>query len=132
MASPVFRIACVAFATAGWLVLPGRSAPAWAAGSGTAAGPAPFDTLLVAPAMRLDLLERAALQRNPTLAAAAAAAAEAAARADATGRFMSPVLEGMVAPQAIGNGDVGVPGYQIGLSQSLPLWGTRGLEKRAA
>jgi len=130
MAAPVLRIACVALAaTAGWLALP---APALAAGSGTTPGPAAFDTLLVAPAMRPDLLERAALQRNPTLAAAAATAAEAAARADATGRFMSPMLDGMVAPRAIGNEEVAAPGYQVGLSQSLPLWGTRGLEKKAA
>lgn len=91
-----------------------------------------FDSLLAAAAMKPDLLERAVLERNPTLAAAAAAVDEAQARADAAGSLMSPMLDGMVAPRAIGNEDVVAPGYQIELSQTLPLFGKRGAERSAA
>src|ERR1044071_991597 len=65
-----------------------------------------FDSLLAGAAMKPDLLERAVLERNPTLAAAAAAVDEARARADAAGSLMSPMLDGMVAPRALGNEDV--------------------------
>jgi outer membrane protein, heavy metal efflux system len=135
MASPVRRIARIAaLLAAGWVILPvapsqSRAAPAPGDSPGR---PAAYDSLLAAPAMKPDLLERAVLERNPTLAAAAAAAAEASARADAAGRSMSPRVEGMVAPRAIGNEDLVAPGYQVGLSQSLSLFGTRGLEKGAA
>jgi outer membrane protein, heavy metal efflux system len=135
MASPVRRMARIAAALAASWALLVTVAPVDSAMSASANAPerpTAYDSLLAAPAMRPDLLERAVLERNPTLAAAVAASAEASARADATGRFTSPMLEGMVAPRAIGNEDLVAPGYQVGLSQSLSLFGTRGLEKSAA
>jgi outer membrane protein TolC len=135
MALPVRRIARIAASLAASWVLLASVAPQVSAAPASADAPqrpTAYDSLLAAPAMRPDLLERAVLERNPTLAAAAAAAAEAAARADATGRFSSLMIEGMVAPRAIGNEDIVAPGYQVGLSQSLSLFGTRGLEKSAA
>src|SRR5690349_8215189 len=113
MASPVRIVVTIALATGAWSLT-----PAWAADPGSGRSPSAFDSLLAAPAMKTDLLERAVLDRNPTLAAAAATAAEAAARADLAGRLMSPTIEGMVAPRALGNEDLPAPGYQIGLSQS--------------
>lgn len=130
MASPVRLVVSVALAATASLIPP--FAPAWAADPAPGQSPTAFDSLLSAPAMPPDLLDRAVLARNPTLAAAAATAAEAAARADLAGRLMSPTIDGMVAPRALGNEDIAAPGYQIGLSQSLPLFGTRGLEKKAA
>jgi outer membrane protein, heavy metal efflux system len=130
MASPVRRLFRVALLAAAWIL--GSVASRSSAAPPAEARPAAFDSLLAAPAMRLDLLERAVLERNPTLAAAVAAVAEADARADAAGSVASPMLEGMVAPRALGNRDVAAPGYQVGLSQSLPLFGSRGLEQSAA
>src|SRR5262245_11297299 len=103
----------------------------WSAAS-AAPAPSSFDSLLAAAAIKPGLLERAVIERNPTLAAAAATVAEARARADAAGSLMSPTLDGMVAPRAIGNEDIVAPGYQVGLSQSLPLFGKRGAERSAA
>jgi outer membrane protein TolC len=135
MASPVCRIARIAAVLAVSWVLLATVAPHGSAAPASADAPerpTAYDSLLASPAMRPDLLERAVLERNPTLAAAAAAAVEAAAHADATGRFSSLMIEGMIAPRAIGNEDIVAPGYQVGLSQSLSLFGTRGLEKGAA
>jgi outer membrane protein TolC len=116
------------------LVIAGGSFPTGVAfaGNATTARPTSLDSLLAAPAVVPDLLERAVLERNPTLAAAKAAAAEAKARADAAGSFMNPMLEVMAAPRAIGNEDIAAPGYAVGLSQPLSLFGQRGAEKDAA
>jgi hypothetical protein len=86
MASPVRRIARIAAALAASWVLLVTVAPLGSATPASADAPerpTAYDSLLAAPAMRPDLLERAVLERNPTLAAAVAAAAEASARADA-------------------------------------------------
>jgi len=93
------------------LVTAGGSFPTGVASAGdaTTARPTSLDSLLAAPAVVPDLLERAVLERNPTLAAAKAAAAEAKARADAAGSFMNPMLEVMAAPRAIGNEDIAAP-----------------------
>ncbi len=136
MASPVRHIACIAVASAlaGALLhaSAGRAQAATPAAPPPATAPTSYDSLLAAPAITPELLERAALARNPTLAAASAAAAEARAKADGAGRFMDPMIEVMAAPRAIGNEDIAAPGYEVGLSQNLPWFGKRGLEKSAA
>ncbi|HYM81298.1 MAG TPA: TolC family protein [Candidatus Limnocylindria bacterium] len=79
----------------------------------------------------LERLERAVLERNPTLAAARAAVDEARARADRAGALEPPMLDAMVAPRSLGSDNVDA-GYRIGLTQRLPLFGQRGLERRAS
>lgn len=92
----------------------------------------PYDSLVVAPALGPEQLERAVLERNPTLAAARAAFREASARADRAGALMNPMVEVMVAPRALGNAMLEAPGYIVGLSQPFPIFGERGLEGKAA
>jgi outer membrane protein, heavy metal efflux system len=135
MASPVRHIACIAVVSAlagALLASAGGAQAATPPAPPPAAAPTAYDSLLAAPAITPDLLERAALARNPTLAAASAAAAEAKARADGAGRFMNPMIEAMAAPQAIGNEDIAAPGYEVGLEQHVALFGQRGQQKNAA
>ncbi|HET9250668.1 MAG TPA: TolC family protein, partial [Candidatus Eisenbacteria bacterium] len=91
-----------------------------------------LDSLLAAPAMTPDLLERAVLQRNPSLAAMAAARREAEARADRAGALMNPMVDVMVAPRVLGNDEFMAPGYVVDFRQNFPVFGERGLEGRAA
>lgn len=98
-------------------------------GGGT---PSALDSLLAASKMDPDQLERAVLERNPSLAAASAAFREASARADRAGALRNPMVDIMVAPRALGNGEIEAPGYVVDLRQSFPIFGERGLEGRAA
>jgi outer membrane protein TolC len=113
------------------------SAEAPAAGEAVAdrpggSGPSALDTLLLDPALRLDLLERAVMERNPSLAAGRAAFEESKARAGRVGALMNPMIEGMVAPRALGNEQIEAPGYVVDFSMDFPLFGQRGGEKKAA
>ncbi len=45
---------------------------------------------------------------------------------------MDPMVEAMAAPRALGNERLAAPGYVVGLSQPFPIFGERGLEKKAA
>jgi cobalt-zinc-cadmium efflux system outer membrane protein len=91
-----------------------------------------LDSLLAASAMSPDQLERAVLERNPTLAAANAAFREASARADRAGALMNPMVDVMVAPRVLGNDEFMAPGYVVDFRQNFPIFGERGLEGRAA
>lgn len=94
--------------------------------------PSALDSLLSAPALDPDLLERAVLASNPSYAAAKAAFRESGARADRTGVLMNPMVGGMVAPRALGNDMIEAPGYIVDFSMDFPLFGKLGLEKDAA
>ena len=107
-------------------------ARAQSAPPGAATRASSLDSLLAAPAMSPDQLERAVLERNPSLAAAAAALREADARADRAGALMNPMLDVMVAPRALGNDEIMAPGYVVDFRQSFPIFGERGLEGKAA
>ncbi|MGE5176768.1 MAG: TolC family protein [Hyphomicrobiales bacterium] len=103
-------------------------APALA--SPPAAGDA-LDSLHAAPVLDIDLLERAAIARNASLGAMREAWAGAEARADAAGALSDPMLDGMAAPRSLGN-DAVMPRWEVGLSQHVPIFGQRGLERAAA
>jgi len=97
-----------------------------------AAAEAPaLDSLLGAPALDLGLLERAVLERNPSLGAMRAAWRGAEAAAEESGGFEDPTLEVMTAPQSWSSSSVD-PAFMATLSQRLPLFGQRGLSSRAA
>ena len=108
------------------------AAPAAANEPAPGAQPSALDTLLSAPVLDPNLLERAVLERNPSLAAARAGFRESSARADRTGALMNPMVEGMVAPRALGNEEIAAPGYIVDFSVNLSLFGQRGAEKKAA
>ena len=112
---------------------PGAAVPAASgADQPEGSGPTAIDSLLQAPALRLDLLERVVMERNPSLAASRAAFEESNARAGRVGALMNPMVEGMVAPRALGNDRIEAPGYVIDFSMDFPLFGRRGGEKEAA
>jgi len=90
-----------------------------------------LDSLLVAPALDLGLLERAVLERNPSLGAMRAAWRGAEAAADQAGGLEDPTLEFLTAPQSWSSSSVD-PAFMATLSQPLPLFGQRGLKGRAA
>ncbi len=104
--------------------------PAFAAGAHAAevAGP---DSLPSDSTLSLAWVERTAISRNPSLSAMREAWREADARAEQAGALEDPMLEGMVAPQSLGSGSVD-PAYRIGLTQQFPIFGQRGLRRRAA
>jgi cobalt-zinc-cadmium efflux system outer membrane protein len=133
MAPRTRRPALLLASALAWVSL-GLMAPAAALAQNTAAGggASAFDSLLVAPVLAPGLLERAVTARNPTLAAARAAFDESRARADRTGALMNPMVDVMVAPRALGNEMMDAPGYVVGFSQLFPLFGERGLERKAA
>jgi len=78
----------------------------------------------------LAVLERAALERNASYAAATAAAREAVARADAAGALAPLELGAGLAPSSVGS--AAGAGWRASVSQPLPLFGRRGLERRMA
>jgi len=96
-----------------------------------AAQTAVLDSLQSRPTLDLDLLERAILERNSSLGAMRAAWRGGEAAADQAGGLDDPVLEIMTAPRSWSGSGVD-PAYMAALSQRLPLFGQRGLEKRAA
>jgi len=94
------------------------------------AGFAPADTQ---SSTTLDLawVERTALARNPTLSAMREAWRGAAARAEQAGALEDPMFDGMLAPRSLGAASV-EPAYRVGIAQHFPLFGQRGLRRRAA
>ena len=80
--------------------------------------------------LELAALERLVLERNPSYAVATAAVREAEARADRAGALDDPTLEFGVAPRSLGASNVEA-GWRASISQSLPLFGQRGLRRRA-
>ena len=100
------------------------------AAPGHAAGADPLDSLRAAPVLDLPLLERAVLARNASLGALRAAQRESAARADQASFLMDPMVDGMAAPRSFGS-DVVDPAWSLSLSQRIPLFGQRGLARRA-
>ena len=90
-----------------------------------------LDSLLSAPTLDLRLLERAVLERNPSLGAMRAAWRGAEAAADQAGALEDPMIEVMTAPQSWSSSSVD-PAYMASISQALPLFGQRGLRGRAA
>jgi cobalt-zinc-cadmium efflux system outer membrane protein len=99
--------------------------------SGSPSSPSVLDSLLSATPLDLALLERAVIERNPSLAAMRAAWVESAARADRAGGLDDPMADVQVAPRALGS-DLQGPGYMVGLSQKFPLFGQRGDRSDAA
>lgn len=79
--------------------------------------------------LELEVVMGRVIERNPTLGAARAAWTEATARARQAGALEDPMVDAMVAPRSIGAANVDA-GYRIGLTQSLPLFGQRGLRRR--
>src|SRR5881628_2079534 len=53
------------------------------------------------------------------------------ARADRAGALEDPMLDATVAPRSLASGTLD-PAYRVGISQSYPLFGQRGLRRRAA
>jgi len=96
-----------------------------------AAPPDPLDSLRASPALDLALFTRAALARNSSLGALRAARAASEAKADRAGAWMGPMLEGMAAPRSFGS-DAVEPAWAISLSQQVPIFGQRGLARRAS
>jgi outer membrane protein TolC len=87
--------------------------------------PATIDTL------DLRWLERTVLERNPSLAALRAASRAAAARASGAGALPDPAVGFAIAPGSYGS-DAVQDAWRIEVEQSFPLFGQRGLERRAA
>lgn len=81
--------------------------------------------------LALAWLEKHVLERNPSLAAARAAWDEARAAARQAGALEDPMLDGMVAPRSLSSEAVD-PAYRVGVMQRYPLFGQRGLRRRAA
>ena len=97
-----------------------------------AAQPVPaLDSLLSAGSLDLRLLERAVLERNPSLGAMRAAWQGAEAAADQAGAWDDPMAEVMVAPQSWNSSAVD-RAYMASISQDFPIFGQRGLKGRAA
>ena len=118
----------------------GRSGLAWAlvlllslmlAAGVRAAEVASSDSLPPDSTLSLSWVERTALARNPSLAAMRDAWREAAARGEQAGALEAPTLDGMLAPRSLGTSAV-EPAYRIGITQNFPIFGQRGLRRRAA
>lgn len=94
--------------------------------------PAPaLDSLLARPLLDLRLLERAVLERNPSLEAMRSAWRASEANADQAGALDDPMLEATTAPRTIGS-DRYNTAYMVMLRQSFPLFGQRGLRSKAS
>lgn len=121
-----------------WLLAAGLALVARAAAADTpmsaaaaASAPSAADSLPADSTLTLAWIERTAVARNPSLAAAHAAVQAANARAARAGALPDPTLEAMAAPRSFGSATVD-PGYRIQVMQPFPLFGQRGLERRAA
>ena len=90
-----------------------------------------LDSLLARPNLDAVLYERAVLERNPTIAAARAAWRVAEAEADRAGAWDDPMVEVMTAPRSWSSSSVD-PAYMVSLTQTLPIFGQRGLQGKAA
>lgn len=93
--------------------------------------PVGAEELTLPDTLSLLWLERLVFERNPVIARSRAEAEEAQARARQAGALEDPMLDVMVAPRSLAS-DVVDPGYRVGLMQPLPLFGQRGLRRRAA
>ena len=113
--------------TMGLVVLLGLTSPPK---SLAAEVPSP-DSLPPDSMLSLAWVERTALARNPSLSAMREAWREAGARAEQAGALEDPMLDGMLAPQSLSSGSVD-PAYRVGLTQQFPIFGQRGLRRRAA
>ena len=89
------------------------------------------DSLPSDSTLSLAWVEHAALARNPSLSAMREAWREASARADVAGALEDPMLDGMLAARSLSSRTVD-PAFRIGITQQLPLFGQRGLRRRAA
>ena len=89
------------------------------------------DSLPSDSTLSLAWVERIAVARNPSLSAMREAWREAGARADQAGALEDPMLDGMLAPGSLGSSSVD-PAYRVGITQQFPLFGQRGLRRRAA
>jgi outer membrane protein TolC len=114
-----------------WLTFPTASPAEDRPPSADDASAGVLDSLLTTTPLDLSLLERAVIARNPTLAAMRAAEREMSARADAAGSLDDPRLGLMAAPGSFGQSSVEAA-YSIELSQSIPIFGQRGLRGNAA
>jgi cobalt-zinc-cadmium efflux system outer membrane protein len=101
-----------------------------AAESLSAASDSTLDSLFAAPTLDVGRLERAVIARNPALAARRATWAAMEARAGAEAGWDDPMVEGTVAPGSIGSSTVDAA-YRVELSQTVAIFGGRGLEKDA-
>src|SRR5882672_1465296 len=125
----------VPFVVLASLILSGALAPAHPA----AAAPAPaieaqHPTVVADPdstPLDFEYVLGRVLERNPSLAEARAAWAEARAHARQAGALEDPMLEVMAAPRSFGSSNVG-SAYRVGITQSFPLFGQRGLRGRMA
>ena len=81
------------------------------------------------PSLDLEYVLRQVLERNPTLGAARAAWSEAKARARLDGAWEDPMLDLVAAPRSFGSSSV-ESAYRIGVQQSFPIFGQRGLRRR--
>ena len=132
------RTNCRRARAAAWLTSALFLAGAPAARAQGIAGSAPADTrsstapqaAFAGNALELGWVERTALERNPSLAAMREAWREAGARAEQAGALEDPMLDGMLAPQSLGSRTVD-PAYRVGITQQFPLFGQRGLRRRA-
>ena len=77
-----------------------------------------------------DVLSRV-LERNPSLAAARAARTATLARIREDSGLDDPMLDVMAAPRSFAGSSVD-PSYRIGLTQSFPIFGQRGIRRRKA
>ena len=89
-----------------------------------------LDSLLARPALEVGLLERAVLERNPSLAAMRSAWQAAEAAADREGALEDPMLDFSTAPRTWSS-DMVDPTYMVSLRQRFPIFGQRGLMRRA-
>src|SRR5439155_20750745 len=110
-----------------WIVLVGVTSAAFA----RAADVSSPDWFPPDSTLSLAWVERTALARNPSLSAMREAWREAGARAEQAGALEDPMLDGMLAPRSLGSGSVD-PAYRVGLTQPFPIFGQRGLRRRAA
>ena len=99
-------------------------------GAGTQAKAA-LDSLLAAPALDLALLERAVLERNPSLGAMRAAWEGAQASAEQAGALEDPMVDFSTAPRSWNSRAVETA-YMVQIAQRFPIFGQRGLRGRAA
>ena len=102
-----------------------------AAADARAAEIASEDSIPSDSTLSLAWVERVALERNPSLSAMREAWRETQARAEQVGALEDPMVEGMLAPQSLSSRSV-EPAYRIGITQQLPIFGQRGLRRRAA
>ena len=89
------------------------------------------DSLPSDSTLSLAWVERTALENNPSLSALHEAWREAEAHADLTGSLDDPMLDVVLAPQSLWSHSVD-PAYSVGITQQFPLFGQRGLRRRAA